>query len=73
MRIDFWTDRNFGEFWGFVKMLLQTISPGVMLVVAVVAVGLLLGVIIRTVKDASTDQVEKRYSEDGEDYEVRRY
>ncbi|CDQ42111.1 hypothetical protein [Virgibacillus salexigens] len=73
MRVDFWTNQNMGEFWGFVKMLLQSIQPGVMIVVAVAAAGLLLGIIIKTVKTANDDEVERRSVDDGEDYEIRRY
>lgn len=66
MHIDFWTNQNMGEFWGFVKMLLETVQPGVMLVVAVAALGLLLGIIVKAFRKSSGD------TED-EDVEIRRY
>lgn len=73
MSIDFWTPENFNTFWGYVKMLLETIQPGVMLVVAIATAGLLLGIIVRIYKEASKKEVERRTDDNGEDYEIRRY
>ncbi len=67
MSIDFWTTSNMNEFWGYVRMLLETISPGIMITVAVVAVGLLVGIVVSTWRKAQKDQEQEQ------DYEVRRY
>ncbi|UOQ47218.1 hypothetical protein MUN88_14195 [Gracilibacillus caseinilyticus] len=66
--ITFWTDQNMGEFWGNVKMLLQTIQPGIMLVFALSTAGLLIGLVVRLFHKSAKD------GEDHEDdYEIRRY
>lgn len=41
-------DWNF--FWGVFGFLLKTVAPFIMLIVAIIAVGLLLGVVIKAVK-----------------------
>lgn len=69
MKINFFTDERMMEFWGYVKMLLQMISPGVMLVVAIAAVGMLLVIVITSWKSASKG-LEK---EDDDEFEVKYY
>lgn len=66
MEIDF-LYKNMGEFWGYVGLLLKGIQPGIMLAFAVVAVGLILGIIISTWKRSARD-LEKE-----EDYEYKEY
>lgn len=66
MKIDFWSTSSMGEFWGYVRMLLEGVSPGIMLTFAVVAVGLLLGIIIKAWKQSSKE------TED-DDVEFREY
>ncbi|SEO80471.1 hypothetical protein SAMN04488134_11358 [Amphibacillus marinus] len=65
MRMNFWTQENMLEFWGYVRMLLETAGPGVMLAAAVAAVGFLIPIIINAFKKANTD--------DEQDYEYREY
>lgn len=65
MQIEFWTSENMNEFWSYVRMLLETASPGIMLVAAVSAVGLLIPIIVNAFKKASDDH-EKDY--DYEEY-----
>lgn len=67
MSINFWTTENMGQFWSYVKMLLEGISPGILMVVAVVAVSLLLGIIIKAWKESSSDQ------DKDDDIEIRHY
>ncbi len=55
------------EFWGYVKMLLETIQPGIMLTVAIVLAGALVGVVVRSFKKTEDDENNDR------DYEIRRY
>jgi hypothetical protein len=56
MSIDFWTTENMGDFWGYVRMLLETVSPGVMLWTAVAAVGILIGIIVAAFRKSSKDE-----------------
>ncbi|QGH32593.1 hypothetical protein GI584_00165 [Gracilibacillus salitolerans] len=65
--ITFWTNENMMEFWSNVRMLLETIQPGIMLTVAIVLVGALIGVIVRSFKKTEDDENNDR------DYEIRRY
>ncbi|WP_018931341.1 hypothetical protein [Gracilibacillus lacisalsi] len=65
--ITFWTNDNMAKFWDYVQMLLETIQPGIMLTVAIVLVGLLIGVIVRSFKKTEDDENNDR------DYEIRRY
>lgn len=55
MKIEFYTTENMSLFWSYTKMLLQGISPGIMLVFAVVCVGLLLGIVVRAWKKSARD------------------
>ncbi|AIF45723.1 hypothetical protein [Virgibacillus sp. SK37] len=66
MKITFWNDSTMSEFWGYVRMLLEGIQPGVMLVAAVAAAGLLLGIIVKAFRKSDQD-------EDDQDVEVRHY
>lgn len=66
MEIDFWSADNMGEFWNYVKMILEGVSPGIMISVAVAAVGLLLGIVVKSWRKASKD-------EDDDDIEFRHY
>lgn len=66
MSIDFWSNDNMGTFWGFVRMLLELVQPGVMIFVATLGVGLLISIIVKAVRKADKD-------EEDEEIEVRRY
>lgn len=67
MKIDFWSNSRMSEFWGYVKMLLEGVSPGILLVVALASVGLLLGIVVRAWKQSSKDD------DDNDDIEFRHY
>lgn len=47
--------KDMNLFWGYVKVLLGAVSNWVMLAVAVVAVGLLLGIVVKAWKESSKD------------------
>lgn len=64
MKIDFWTDENFTTFWNFVKMLMETVAPGIMLVFSIVAVSLLIGVVFKAFRKADNEE---------DDFDYRRY
>jgi ABC-type amino acid transport system permease subunit len=66
VKIDFWSDNTMTEFWGYVRMLLEGVSPGIMLTVAVAAVGIMVGIVVKAFKSSSED-------EEDEDYEVKHY
>lgn len=65
MSIDFWTADNTGQFWGFVRMLLETIQPGVMLMAAVSGVAILITIIVKVFRRGSEEKEE--------DYEIKHY
>ncbi|MEF7566327.1 hypothetical protein V4V35_25390 [Bacillus infantis] len=66
MKIDFWKDDTMAQFWSYVRMLLEGISPGIMITVAVAAVGIMVGIVVKAFKSSSEDEEE-------EDYEVKHY
>jgi len=66
MQIDFWSTESMGQFWSYVQMLLEGVSPGILMTVAVAAVGLLLGIIIRAWTKASKENED-------DDIEFRHY
>lgn len=68
MRIDFGGAEDMAIFWGYVKLLLGTVSNWIMLSVAVVAVGLLLGIVVKAWKESSKD-VDKS----DEDFDYKEY
>jgi hypothetical protein len=66
-RIDFYTPERMTEFWGYVQGLLETTSPGVMLWFSVVAVGMVLGIIVKAWKQGSKE------NNDDDDYDIHHY
>lgn len=67
--MNFFTEARMLEFWGYVRTILSSVSPMVMLAVAIIAVGLLLVIIITSFKQAA----KKEDDEEDQDYEIRRY
>ncbi|PAE09795.1 hypothetical protein CHI02_23315 [Niallia circulans] len=67
-KIEFFTKARLEEFWGYVWMLMSTASPGLMLVIAVISVGMLLSIVIVGFKKSSKDTEDEE-----EDYEIRHY
>lgn len=73
MDITFYTPDRMREFWGFVETLLKMVSPGVMIVTAIIAVGILLIIIVNTFKKSEKNQLDGAYDlEDDDDEYVRR-
>lgn len=64
----FFTEERMLEFWGYVRELLMSASPMVMLSVAVVAVGMFLTIIINAFKQARSNN-----NDDDSDYEIKHY
>lgn len=67
MKITFWNNQTINEFWEYVRILLEGISPGILISVAIVAVGLVLTIIVNAWKRSSKD-LEK-----DDDIEIRHY
>lgn len=67
MQINFFNAANMTLFWSYVKMLLQGISPGIMLVTGTAAVGILLVIIIKAIRKSDEDE------KDDDEIEVRHY
>lgn len=67
MNITFATTENMTTFWGFVRTLLGFASPWVMIAVAIMGVGLLLGIVINSFKKASKD------ADHEDDIEIKHY
>lgn len=64
----FFTDARMQEFWGLVKALLLSVSPMVMISVALIAVGMLLTIIVNSFK-----QARSKDDDDDSDYEIKHY
>lgn len=64
MEINFWDSSNMSEFWQYVRMLLETAGPGVMIVFAITAVGFLIRIIVKAFRQSS---------EEDDDYEIEHY
>jgi len=62
----FFTSERIDELWANVKWLLFFIAPGIMIVIALYAVGFLVSTIIKSIRAADDD-------DDEDDYEVREY
>lgn len=73
MEINFWNSENMLQFWSYVRLLLEGISPGILITVAVVAVGLLLGIVVKAWAKSSDDQLRERGRDEDDDIEFRRY
>lgn len=70
----FFDNSTLTEFWNWVKILLQMASPAVLIAVAILAVGLLIPIIIRTLRKGSKEQYQGSYDmiEEDEDSFKRR-
>lgn len=67
--IDFFNSENMMLFWDYVKMLLMGVQPAILISVAVVAVGLILGIVVKAWRKSSDDQLK----DNDDDYEIRHY
>jgi hypothetical protein len=66
MKLEFFTDARLNEMWGYIKMFLEMISPGIMISFGIFAVGLLVGIVAKSFKQASKEQ-------DNQDYDYQEY
>jgi len=69
-QINFFTEARMTEFWGYVKMLLTTASPAILMDVALIAVGMVIAIIVNAWKKASR---ENNSDDENDDYEVKHY
>ncbi|MBM4765449.1 hypothetical protein [Bacillus sp. B15-48] len=65
--LEFYTNENMNTFWQFVEMLLKTAAPGVLIWFALIGVGLLLRIIVKSFKDGNKN------NDDDDDIEIKRY
>lgn len=61
MKIQFFTDARLGEMWGYIKMLLEMVSPGVMIFFAIASAGILINIVSKAFRQASKEQDNKYY------------
>lgn len=66
----FFNTRNMNTLWDFVAVLVKFIAPGIMIVVAFFAVGMVLTIAIKAFKKGADDD-EKRNKDD--DYDMKYY
>lgn len=64
--IEFWNSVRLTEFWDMVGGLLKFVSPGVLITVAIIGVGMLLTIVINAFKQGAED-------DDDKDYEIKHY
>lgn len=61
--LTFFTAERMSTFWGYVRMLLESVSPIVMIVAALGALGIFITIIVKAMNKAEDDQ----------DFEYREY
>ena len=66
MKLEFFTDARLNEMWGYIKMLLEMVAPGVMITFGIFAVGLLVSIVAKSFRQASKEQ-------DNQDYDYQEY
>ncbi|MBK5447033.1 hypothetical protein [Peribacillus sp. TH24] len=66
MKITFGGAEDMALFWSYVKMLIMAANPWIMLSIAVIAVGLVLGIIVRAWKESAKEKED-------DDMEYREY
>ena len=64
--MNFFTEARMLEFWGYVRAILMSASPMVMLGVAIFCVGLVITIIIRAFRQAQDDDQD-------EDFDIKHY
>jgi len=60
----FFNTKNMDAFWGFVVALTKFIAPGIMIVVAFFAVGMLIKAAIKAFKKGADDDDDRRKDDD---------
>lgn len=66
MKLEFFTDARLNEMWGYIKMLLEMVAPGVMITFGIFAVGLLVSIVAKSFRQASKEK-------DDHDYDYQEY
>jgi len=67
-KITFFTEERMEQLWGYVWMLMSMANPAVMLVIALIAAGMFLTIVIDAFKKSA-----KEKDDDDDDFEVRHY
>jgi hypothetical protein len=66
MQIEFFTEARLNEMWGYIKMLLEMVAPGVMIFFAIATAGILISIIAKSFRQASKEK-------DDHDYDYQEY
>lgn len=66
MKIDFFTEARLNEMWLYIKMLLEMVSPGVMIAFAIASSGLLVSIVAKSFKQSAKEK-------DNHDYDYQEY
>lgn len=66
MKLEFFTDARLDELWNYVKMLLEMISPGIMITFGMFSVGLIISIVAKSFHQASKQ-------DDQQDYDYQEY
>ncbi|MEA0565505.1 hypothetical protein [Lysinibacillus irui] len=67
----FFDTRNLNTLWDFVAVLLKYVAPGVMILVAFTAVGMIIKMILKMWKKGADDDEDRRKNDD--EYETKYY
>ena len=66
-KIEFWSSDRLDEFWEMVEELTKFSAPGIMIYVAIMLVGFLLIMVVRSFKQATKDK------DDDDDFDIKYY
>lgn len=69
----FFTTGNMDALWNFVGALLKYVAPGIMIVVALLGVGMLIKMIIKSFKKGTDPEEDLRRRKDSDDYDMKYY
>jgi len=67
----FFDTKNLNTLWDFVAVLLKYVSPGIMMLVAFTAVGMIIKMVIKMWRKGDGDDDDRRKNDD--EYETRYY
>lgn len=68
MQIKFFTEARLSEMWGYIKMLLEMVAPGVMIFFAIATAGILISIIAKSFKQASKEKDDHDHDYDYQEY-----
>lgn len=69
----FFSTKNVEVMWDFVVTLTRFIAPGIMIVVAFFAVGMMVALIIKSFKKGTETEEDGRRNKDKDDYDMKYY